>query len=337
MSIIVTRSGKGSTLSWLEMDTNLTNLNNDKLEAGSPASNITVTPVGGLTSTDVQAALGELDSKVTNKVEQTSTTGAAVIPTGTTIQRPGSPVEGHFRRNSELGQWEGYDGAQWEDVGGVSLTAEQTLSNKTLVTPNIYTSFNYTGVSGVIKVDGTTRVTIGSQGIEAGSFAPESITPTELSQKFTSGVAVTASGTAVDFTGIPSWAKRVTIVFSDVSTNGASAILIRLGTSGGVDTTGYASTGVTTGGTNIVTGSSSTAGFVFPGADAALVRQGVITLTKITGNSWVLSAIAGFSNTTYVVVSGGSKTLSGSLNRVRITTANGTDTLDAGTINIMWE
>lgn len=120
MTTIVTRSDKGSKLTWAEMDANLTNLNNDKLEVGSPASSIAITPVGELTSTNVQDVLSELDSEVTNKVIQTSATGAAIIPTGTTVQRPGSPVEGHFRRNSELGQWEGYDGSQWSGIGGAS-------------------------------------------------------------------------------------------------------------------------------------------------------------------------------------------------------------------------
>lgn len=120
MSVIVTRAGKGATLSWVEADANFINLNNDKLEAGTPATNIAVTPTGGIVAKDVQAALAELDSEVTNRVVQTSTTGAAVIPTGTTVQRPGSPVEGHFRRNSELGQWEGYDGSQWSGIGGAS-------------------------------------------------------------------------------------------------------------------------------------------------------------------------------------------------------------------------
>ena len=175
MSVIVTRAGKGGTLSWVEADANFTNLNNDKLEAGTPATNIAVTPTGGILATDVQAALAELDTELSGTVTKTASTGAAVIPTGTTANRPGVPTEGHFRRNSELGQWEGYDGAQWNDVGGVSLTATQTLTNKTLTTPNIETSFNYTGSSGIIKVNGINRVIIGSQGIEAGSFKPGAI------------------------------------------------------------------------------------------------------------------------------------------------------------------
>ena len=63
MSVIVTRAGKGAPLSWVEADANFTNLNNDKLEAGTPATNIAVTPTGGILATDVQAAINELDSE----------------------------------------------------------------------------------------------------------------------------------------------------------------------------------------------------------------------------------------------------------------------------------
>ena len=120
MSVIVTRAGKGTTLSWVEADANFINLNNDKLEAGTPATNIAVTPVGGIIATDVQSALAELDTELSGTVTKTASTGAAVIPTGTTANRPGVPTEGHFRRNSELGQWEGYDGSQWSGIGGAS-------------------------------------------------------------------------------------------------------------------------------------------------------------------------------------------------------------------------
>ena len=89
MSVIVTRAGKGTTLSWVEADANFTNLNNDKLEAGTPSTNIAVTPVGGIIATDVQSALAELDTELSGTVTKTASTGAAVIPTGTTANRPG--------------------------------------------------------------------------------------------------------------------------------------------------------------------------------------------------------------------------------------------------------
>lgn len=64
MTTIVTRTGKGAPLSWIEADANFTNLNTDKLEVGGPATDVAVTPVGNITSTDVQAAIQELDSTV---------------------------------------------------------------------------------------------------------------------------------------------------------------------------------------------------------------------------------------------------------------------------------
>lgn len=128
MTTIVTRQGKGAALSWAEVDGNFTNLNTDKLEVGAPATDISVTPVGTIASTDVQAALAELDTALTDSitasigmfVAKTGDTGAAIIPKGTTAQRPAVPIEGYFRRNSQLAQWEGYDGANWTGIGGAS-------------------------------------------------------------------------------------------------------------------------------------------------------------------------------------------------------------------------
>jgi hypothetical protein len=175
MSVIVTRAGKGATLSWVEADANFTNLNNDKLEAGTPATNIAVTPTGGILATDVQAALAELDTELSGTVTKTASTGAAVIPTGTTANRPGAPTEGHFRRNSELGKWEGYDGSQWSNVGEVSLDAAQTLSNKTLVTTEVSGALDFTDAVASLSVQSVSSITFDADGIQAGSYKAGSI------------------------------------------------------------------------------------------------------------------------------------------------------------------
>jgi chemotaxis protein histidine kinase CheA len=78
------------------------------------ASNIAFTPTGDIAATNVQTAIAELD---TEKVPRTSTTGAAVIPSGTEAQRP-SPAAGQLRFNTEAGSFEGYDGAEWGAIGG---------------------------------------------------------------------------------------------------------------------------------------------------------------------------------------------------------------------------
>lgn len=193
------------------------------------------------------------------------------------------------------------------------------------------------GTSGAIQVGGVDKVTIGATGIAAGSYAPSSITPTELSQKLTLGtVQNSTSGTSIDFTSIPSWVKRITVMFNGVSTNGTSNYLIQIG-SGGVQTTSYAgASSVVPGGTpNTV---NSTTGFlIFNQEGATQVSSGAVVLTLITANTWVASGVLGQDNNTRTFIVGGKTALSGTLDRVRITTVNGTDTFDAGSINIMYE
>jgi hypothetical protein len=148
----------------------------------------------------------------------------------------------------------------------------------------------------------------------------------------------TATGTSIDFTGIPSWVRRITVMFQGVSTNGTSVVVVRLGTSGGVVATSYVGTsgGTINGGAAGVAVYST--GFAID-ADMAAGRaySGNMIITNITGNTWVESHSFGDSGTTRMCAGGGNQALSGTLDRVRITTVNGTDTFDAGTINLLWE
>lgn len=159
-----------------------------------------------------------------------------------------------------------------------------------------------------------------------------------VSSNIVSGTAVAStSGTSIDFTGIPSWVKRITVMFSGVSTSGTSNVLVRLG-AGSVQTTGYDST--TSVGSTAGTFQSTTAGFFayYQGQGASSVLKGIVVLTNISGNSWVQSGSV--SDSVFALLnasSSGSVTLSGTLDRVRITTVNGTDTFDAGSINILYE
>lgn len=152
----------------------------------------------------------------------------------------------------------------------------------------------------------------------------------------TSGTAVAStSGTSIDFTSIPSWVKRITVMFAGVSTTGGSSMLIQLGDSGGIESSGYASiNGYTGTGTGV---SSSTAGFLWMVNNLDTMSSGQAVISKITGNSWVFSSIVARTNDSYVMLGGASKTLSDTLDRVRVTTSGGTDTFDAGTINILYE
>jgi hypothetical protein len=153
---------------------------------------------------------------------------------------------------------------------------------------------------------------------------------------FVAGTAVAStSGTSIDFTSIPSWVKRVTVMFQGVSNTGADQdYLIQIGTSGGNQTTGYLSQAWGNGNTI----QSSTAGFRLSNADnASGASSGVITLALLNSTTgvWCSSGVIGYS--TVLATSSGTKTLSGTLDRVRITTIAGTATFDAGSINILYE
>jgi hypothetical protein len=151
----------------------------------------------------------------------------------------------------------------------------------------------------------------------------------------TAGTAVTASGTSVDFTSIPSWVKRITVMFNGVSTNGTSIVLIQLGDSGGIENTGYLGGGVNNSGGTIT---NFTTGFgLSPLNEASSIGHGLLTITSLNGNTWVANGIFARSSGPVFGSTAGAKTLSATLDRVRITTVNGTDAFDAGSINILFE
>jgi len=157
------------------------------------------------------------------------------------------------------------------------------------------------------------------------------------SSVITSGTAVaTTSGTSIDFTSIPSWVKRITIAFQGVSTNSTSLIQAQLGTSGGIQNTGYAS-GAWTANTSNTT---STTGFIVCATlNTFYVFDGIATLVLLNSATglWSFSSTLSGGVSGINSIGGGSKTLSGTLDRVRITTVNGTDTFDAGSVNILYE
>jgi hypothetical protein len=153
---------------------------------------------------------------------------------------------------------------------------------------------------------------------------------------FVAGTAVAStSGTSIDFTSIPSWVKRVTISFNEVSTNGSSNRLVQIG-SGSVQTSGYVSTGNALANSTVNLAVSSTSGFIIWADASSLILSGQMVLTLVSANTWISSHVAKVS-TTQSAIGGGSVSLGGTLDRVRITNVNGTDTFDAGSINILYE
>tara|TARA_R110002020_G_scaffold47925_1_gene136921 strand:- start:1063 stop:1938 length:876 start_codon:yes stop_codon:yes gene_type:complete len=142
------------------------------------------------------------------------------------------------------------------------------------------------------------------------------------------------SGTTVDFTSIPAGTKRITVTLEDVSTNGTSNLLVQIGDSGGIETSGYVATGV-----NWPSGSyvNSTVGFCTRQNAASNVFNGAFTLSlKDASNFTWVGTCMGRQQPNYCFAGGGTKSLSAELDRVRLTTESA-NTFDAGSVNIMYE
>lgn len=156
-------------------------------------------------------------------------------------------------------------------------------------------------------------------------------------QKIVAGTAVAStSGTSIDFTSIPSWVKRITIMFNGVSTNGGAALQIQLFATSLVSS-GYTGYTARSGGTNVYTAFSS----AFVLSDAILssdIFYGSQTITLLDSNTWVFTGMITSTRATGISSQmSGSVALGATLTGIRITTTNGTDAFDAGTINLLWE
>jgi hypothetical protein len=228
--------------------------------------------------------------------------------------------------------------------GSQLAPADYTATNGTTVTlaspctagdTVVIEVFNLTSLTGALPLTGgtVTGATTFNAAVTGTSFS----TATGTLYPLVSGTAVAStSGTSIDFTGIPATAKRITLMFDGVSTNGASNVIMQIGDSGGIENTGYVGSHTALSASTVSTVSTTTNFTVYSQASAAGLFSGVATICLIGSNIWSASGSTG-SAVPRGTVFGGSKALSDTLDRVRITSGNGTDTFDAGTINIMWE
>jgi hypothetical protein len=276
---------------------------------------VSFAPVSGITSTDVQGAIPESASNL-------SATLAAPA---------GSSLVGYLPAGS----------------GAVATTVQDALRN-VLVSP----TFTGTPIAPTATVDtNTTQVATTAFVIaQAATVTPlisgavaigtstkyarqDHVHPPPLTS---TGSVYAASGTSLDVTGIPSWVKRVTITFKDVSTNGTSIPLIQIITSAAV-TSGYTSSGSIL--STVVASSTATNGFLTAGGTsdtATTSRSGQIVITYQGVLQYAASSVLA-SNAAETRIGGGSILLASILTGVRITTVNGTDAFDAGSISVLYE
>lgn len=188
---------------------------------------------------------------------------------------------------------------------------------------------------GYVDINGTTSATFTTSGI-TGNLTGNVTGSLTAGGSLTLGTAQTATGTAVDFTGIPSWAKRITVIFSGISLTGGNDILVQLGDSGGIENTGYNSWSTQISTTPTTAAVVSTAGFIIYTSSNTTAVSGAMSINLLSGNTWCAfgSGSSSVDNRGYSFAGG--KTLSSTLDTIRIT-RSGTDTFDAGTINISYE
>ena len=288
---------------------------------GLPAKSITANGSATLTAGDIQ--IGKL---------------TWVQYDGTTFQLINNIIYGGSITNGTIVSLTAPLGAASGGTGLSTLTANSVLLGN--------------GIAAVqLVAPGTAKNVLTSNGTTWASTAPTVAAPTVVGQvpfstdgstytataKIVAATAITVSGTTVDFTSIPTWVKRVTVILSGVSTNGTSDMLLQIG-AGSVITSGYASGNGSADGGGYA-GSTSTQGFTLASRSqvATTIRHGSVVLCNVTGNTWVATVSFGTSDTSGGTVGGGTLALAGALDRVRITTVNGTDTFDAGIVNILYE
>ncbi len=153
----------------------------------------------------------------------------------------------------------------------------------------------------------------------------------------TGTATATTSGTQVDYTGIPSTVKRITVTIVGLELSGTDELLIQLGDAGGFETTGYTADSTVIFSAGNPSSAASSSGFLVNLGSGNIVSGSmIITLHDDTTDTWVSSSVFARGDTTANVVGGGSKALSDTLTQIRIT-PSGANTFSAGSVNVTYE
>ena len=231
------------------------------------------------------------------------------------------------------------DGTNWSStqkiVRGTSVSTATTSFTASISGTTMTVTAVGSGTIAVGQLITGTGVTAGTTITALGTGSGSTGTYTVSASQTVASTTITIVG--VDFTSIPSWVKRITLMFQGTSLSGTSRYLVQLGTSGTPTTTGYVSNTSSMSAT-AVSSVASTAGFIlYNGDNAAYSISAAFVFHNISSNIWIGSAVGGYTGVTGTLTGGGVISLGGTLNMLRLTTVNGTDTFDAGSVNILYE
>ena len=311
----------------------------------------------GLTAVEVQAAIDEVVVDITGKANLTGAAFTGAVSVAGALSSTAGNV--NLKSNTALSD------------AAATLTAAQLIGGEFTITPTVAriqttdtaaniiaalggsvdnSNFDMTMINlaafDVTIAAGTGVTLVGNMVVNDGSatFRVRRLTSSTVSvTRLETGAAstgielqtavATTSGTSIDFTGIPADVKRVTILLNEFSISGTSQPIIQIGDSGGIEATGYASTVSRLGASS---GTQSTGFILTETTNATILMTGVIDISLISGSLWVQSGNMVLQGSG-CAVGAGVKTLTGTLDRVRLTTLGGADTFDAGSMNISWE
>lgn len=283
---------------------------------------------------------GVNDPDVSGAVTEWITYTASPTYIGATSFSVAGDQTGTFQVGRRL-RSENTGGTTFSSISASSYNAGTTLTTVTVTNDSGSLDSGLSSVAyGILSVTNPSFPRASAADAAAGTSDNVILTPSSLkSGQIILGTATaTTSGTTHDRTGIPSWAKRVTVMLRGVSTGAGSSFLVRLGDAGGFEATGYtgAIIAITDGPTAVY--AASTVGWTIgtTGATGDTLDATMI-LNKITGNYWSITGTSWRDGSTDIGFSvSGSKQLSDTLTQVRLTTAAG-DTFDAGEWNVSWE
>ena len=291
-------------------------INNTTIGAASAASGkfTTLETTGLLTATSGISSASAVYATAANISGLTTTTGG--ISSASAVYATAANISGLTTTTGGISSASAVYAASAVISAG---TINNTIVGATTAASGRFTTLTATGSTTLAtSLTGTLRADSGVVSVDANNNAPVLMTK-----------VASTSGTSIDFTGIPSWATQVVCYYVGVSTNGVSNYLLQIGDSGGIEATGYlGSSGSTT----------FTTGVGLFSASAANVWHGTITLNlaDASTNTWTATVAVGTSNSGGNTYGGISKPLSATLDRVRFTTAPGTETFDAGFVNVSY-